>query len=102
VLPSYAAGLVQSGRTVLGPDAVVAVTGQVLLGLAGEEPSRCTGTTRIAVDGQPVLHTTIELGLGAPAWLPPVVPRAYASTVHLGSEPAEVLGVPVTHGRMPA
>jgi urease accessory protein len=80
----------------------LAVTEQVLLALAGEEPSRCTGTRRIEVDRQPVLHAPIERGPGAPACLPPVAPRAYASTVHLGTESAEVLGAPVTHGRMPA
>jgi urease accessory protein len=40
--------------------------------------------------GRPVLHTTVGPGPGAPARLPPVAPRAYASTVHMGSEPAEV------------
>ena len=34
--------------------------------------------------GRPLLHTTVGLGPGAPAWLPPVAPRAYASTVHIG------------------
>jgi urease accessory protein len=63
---------------------------QVLLGRSGEAPGRWTGTTRIARDGEPVLHTTVGLGPGAAAWLPPVAPRAYASTVHLGSAAADV------------
>ena len=37
-------------------------------------------------DWQPLLHTTVDLGPGAPAWLPPVAPRAYASTVHAGGD----------------
>lgn len=59
---------------------------QVLLGRTGEEPGRWTGTTRIERCGRPVLHTTVGLGPGEPAWLPPVAPRAYASTVHIGDE----------------
>jgi urease accessory protein len=35
--------------------------------------------------------TTLRLGPGAPAWLPPVVPRAYASTVHLSSGTSAVV-----------
>jgi urease accessory protein len=35
---------------------------------------------------RPLLHTTLDLGPGAPARLPPVAPRAYASTVHVGSD----------------
>ena len=30
-----------------------------------------------------MLKTTVDLGPGAPAWLPPVAPRAYASTEHV-------------------
>lgn len=58
---------------------------QVLLGRTGEEPGRWTGTTRITRDGAPLLHTTTALGPGAPAWAGPFTPRAYASTVHLGT-----------------
>jgi urease accessory protein len=70
---------------VLGAAGVLTATEQVLLGRSGEEPGRWTGTTRVERDGLPLLHTTIGLGPGAPAWLPPVAPRAYASTVHLGA-----------------
>jgi urease accessory protein len=66
------------------------VTEQVLLGRTGEEPGRWTGTTRITRGGRPLLHTTVGLGPGDPAWLPPVTPRAYASTVHVDGEKAEV------------
>jgi urease accessory protein len=65
-------------------------TEQVLLGRMGEEPGRWTGTTRIERAGRPVLHTTVGLGPGAPAWLPPVTPRAYVSTVSIGNPRAEV------------
>ncbi len=68
----------------LAPGARLTATEQVLLGRAGEEPGRWTGTTRVVVDGRPLLHTTVGLGPGAPAWLPPVAPRAWASTVHVG------------------
>jgi urease accessory protein len=66
-------------------------TEQVVLGRAGESPGRWTGTTRVERDGRPVLHTTVGLGPGAPAWLPPVAPRSYASTVAVG--PGEAGGV---------
>ena len=75
----------------VGLHAQLATTGeltaaeQVLLGRAGEQPGRWTGTTRVERDGRPLLHTTVGLGPGAPAWLPPVAPRAYASTVHVGT-----------------
>jgi urease accessory protein len=69
---------------------VLTVTEQVLLGRTGEEPGRWTGTVRVLREGRPLLHTTVGLGPGAPAWLPPVAPRAYASTVHIGSA-ADVL-----------
>jgi urease accessory protein len=62
----------------------------VLLGRAGEEPGRRTGTARIARSGRSVLRTTIGLEPGEPAWLPPVVPRAYASTVHIADDDAGV------------
>jgi urease accessory protein len=74
----------------LTDDAVLTATEQVLLGRAGEEPGRWTGTTRIVRSGRPLLHTTVGLGPGEPAWLPPVAPRAYASTVHIGAD-ADVL-----------
>ncbi|SFO08008.1 urease accessory protein [Geodermatophilus obscurus] len=73
-----------SVTAVLAPGAVLTAAEQVLLGRSGEEPGRWTGTTRVVVDGRPLLHTTVGLGPGAPAWLPPVAPRAYASTVHVG------------------
>jgi urease accessory protein len=41
-------------------------------------------------EGRPLLHTTVGLGPGEAAWLPPVAPRAYASTVHIGAD-ADVL-----------
>ncbi|MGY1815095.1 urease accessory protein UreD [Blastococcus sp. SYSU D00820] len=69
----------------LGGDAVLTATEQVLLGRTGEEPGRWTGTTRVVREGHPLVHTTIGLGPGAPAWAPPVAPVAYASTVSLGA-----------------
>jgi urease accessory protein len=65
-------------------------TEQVLLGRTGEEPGRWTGTNRIEKGSRPLLHTTVDLGAGAPAWLPPVAPRAYASTTHLTGRGSEV------------
>ena len=65
-------------------------TEHVLLGRMGEEPGRWTGTTRVERSGRPLLHTTVGLGPGAPAWLPPVAPRAYASTVAIGDPRPEV------------
>ena len=65
-------------------------TEQVLLGRMAEDPGRWTGTTRITRAGRPLLHTTVGLGPGAPAWLPPVAPRAYVSTVHVGNPRPEV------------
>jgi urease accessory protein len=71
--------------------AVLSATEQVLLGRTGEEPGRWTGTTRIERDGRPLLHTTVGIGPGEAAWLPPVAPpRAYASTVHIADDAAEV------------
>jgi urease accessory protein len=69
---------------VLAAGGALTATEQVLLGRSGEQPGRWTGTTRIERDGVPLLHTTIGLGPGAPAWLPPVAPRAYAATVSVG------------------
>ncbi|MEI4272910.1 urease accessory protein UreD [Klenkia sp. LSe6-5] len=68
----------------LDDGAELTATEQVQLGRVGEEPGRWTGTTRVERGGVPVLHTTVGLGPGAAAWSPPVAPRAYASTVHLG------------------
>jgi urease accessory protein len=77
----------------LGPAGVLTATEQVLLGRSGEQPGRWTGTTRVERDGVPLLHTTIGLGPGAPAWLPPVAPRAYASTVRVGQGVAAEVAV---------
>jgi urease accessory protein len=74
----------------LGAAGCLTATEQVLLGRTGEEPGRWTGTTRITRDGRPLLHTTVGLGPGEPAWLPPVAPRAYASTVHTGLDEGDV------------
>jgi urease accessory protein len=74
----------------LSDGACLTATEQVLLGRTGEEPGRWTGTTRIERSGRPLLHTTIGLGPGEAAWLPPVAPRAYASTVHIADDAAEV------------
>jgi urease accessory protein len=87
----------------LAPGAVLTATEQVLLGRTGEEPGRWTGTTRVVVDGRPLLHTTVGLGPGAPAWLPPVAPRAYASTVHVGQAAGvltadDAVRLPLTNG----
>ncbi|MGR6966871.1 urease accessory protein UreD [Geodermatophilus sp. URMC 61] len=77
----------------LGPGGVLTAAEQVLLGRRGEEPGRWTGTTRVVRADRPLLHTTVDLGPGAPAWLPPVAPRAYASTVRLGDgEPPVATG----------
>jgi urease accessory protein len=77
-------------RAVLGTGARLTTTEQVLLGRAGEGPGRWTGTTRVEVAGCPVLHTTVDLGPGAPAWLPPVAPCAYVSTVCVDGTDADV------------
>ncbi|SEP29973.1 urease accessory protein UreD [Trujillonella endophytica] len=69
----------------LAEGATLAATEHVLLGRAGEEPGRWTGTTRVERAGRPLLHTTVALGPGAPGWLPPVAPRAYAATVSVGA-----------------
>ena len=69
----------------LGTEGELTASEQVLLGRTGEEPGRWTGTTRVRRDGVPVVHTTLDLGPGAPAWLPPMAPRAYACTVHLST-----------------
>jgi len=71
-------------RVELTPSGRLTATEQVLLGRMGEEPGRWTGTSRVECDGRPLLHTTVGLGPGAPAWLAPVAPRAYVSTVSIG------------------
>lgn len=73
-------------RVALAAGATLTAAERVLLGRSGEAPGRWTGTTRIERDGAPLLHTTVDLGPGAPAWLPPVAPLAYASTVRLTGE----------------
>jgi urease accessory protein len=75
----------------LGPCGALTATEQVLLGRSGEEPGRWTGTVRVTRNGRPLLHTEVGLGPGQPAWLPPVAPRAYASTVHVADEEAKVM-----------
>jgi urease accessory protein len=70
-------------RAELGPAGRLTAVEQVLLGRVGEGPGRWTGTTRVVRAGRPLLHTTVGLGPGAPAWVPPTDCRAYASTVHL-------------------
>lgn len=75
----------------LAEGAALTAAEQVLLGRTGEEPGRWTGTTRIVRSGRPLLHTTVGLGPGEPAWLPPVAPRAYASTVHLADDESDVM-----------
>jgi urease accessory protein len=77
-------------RAELADGAVLIAAEQVLLGRSREEPGRWTGTTRIERNGVPVLHTTVDLGPGSPAWLPPVAPRAYASTVRLDEQDTDV------------
>ena len=77
----------------LGPCGELTATDQVLLGRAGEEPGRWTGTTRIERDCRPLLHTTVGLGPGEPAWSPPVALRAYASAVHLENSAGDEAGV---------
>jgi urease accessory protein len=74
----------------LAEGAALTATEQVLLGRTGEEPGRWTGTTRIERAGRPLLHTTVGLGPGEPAWLAPVAPVAYASSVHLSDDEAAV------------
>jgi urease accessory protein len=75
----------------LGAGGVLTATERVLLGRTGEDPGRWTGTVRVVREGRPLLHTTVGLGPGGPAWLPSVAPRAYASTVHIGNDGADVL-----------
>src|SRR4051812_20495094 len=73
-------------RAELDDGACLTAVEQVLLGRSPEEPGRWTGTTRIERAGVPLLHTTVDLGPGSRSWLPPVAPRAYVSSVHLGDE----------------
>ncbi|WP_409333251.1 urease accessory protein UreD [Trujillonella humicola] len=67
----------------LAQGATLLAAERVLLGRTGEEPGRWSGTTRVERGGIPLLHTTVALGPGAPGWLPPVTPRAYAATVSI-------------------
>jgi urease accessory protein len=85
----------------LAGGAELTITDQVLLGRTGETPGRWTGTTRVERAGRPLLHTTVGLGPGAPAWLAPVAPRAYASTVRLGGGPRPGVGTGVDAVRLP-
>jgi urease accessory protein len=75
----------------LGADGVLTASERVLLGRTGEKPGRWTGTVRVVREGRPLLHASVGLGPGEPAWLPPVAPRAYASTVQIGTGSAAVL-----------
>jgi urease accessory protein len=79
-------------RIALGATGVVTAGEQVLLGRTGEQPGRWTGAVRVERAGRPLLHTTVDLGPGSASWLPPVAPRAYASTVHIGDEAAVLTG----------
>ncbi len=79
-------------HALLTHDAELSATEQVLLGRTAEAPGRWTGTTRVERDGRPLLHTTVDLGPGAGAWLPPVAPRAYVSTVHIGEDAETATG----------
>jgi urease accessory protein len=77
-------------HAVLADTGELTATEQVLLGRTAEAPGRWSGTTRVEQDGRPLLHTTVGLGPGAPAWLPPVEPRAYASTLRIGDPRPDV------------
>jgi urease accessory protein len=89
VVTARAVHLAELHAQVSGPGELT-VTEQVLLGRVAEAPGCWTGTTRVEHDGRPLLHTTVGLGPGAPAWLPPVAPRAYVSTVAVGDLRPEV------------
>ena len=75
-------------RVRLAAGAILSCTEQVVLGRAGEGPGRWEGTVRVERAGRPVLVSTVHLGPGADAWLPPFTPRAYVSTLRLGPPPA--------------
>ncbi len=79
-------------HALLADDAALTATEQVVLGRTAEAPGRWTGTVRIERSGRPVLHSTVDLGPGAGAWLPPVAPRAYVSMVHIGGDAATATG----------
>lgn len=64
------------------------LTERVMLGRHGEPPGQWSGTTRVERDGVPLVHTTLALGPDAPAWRPPMTPRAYATDL-LVDEQAE-------------
>jgi len=86
-----AAGAEHHARTELAlvGDARLRVTERVVLGRHGEEPGRWTGTTRVARDGTPLLHTTVELGSGSPMWRSPTTSRTYASELVLDPDLAD-------------
>lgn len=103
------AELIAETTVELTGDARLAITERVVLGRHAEAPGHWTGTTRIVRDGTALLHTTVALGPGAPAWRPPTVPRAYATDLLLapGCQPATSsalapasLLVPVPGGRL--
>jgi len=76
----------------LTEDAGFTATEQVLLGRTAEAAGRWTGTIRVERARRPLLHTTVDLGPGAGAWLPPIAPRAYVSTVHIGEDAGTATG----------
>jgi urease accessory protein len=88
-------------RAELAEGAGLTAVEQVLLGRSREEPGRWTGTTRIERAGVPLLHTTVDLGPGSLSWLPPVAPRAYASTVHIGEQGEVATGQDVVRLPLP-
>lgn len=78
----------------LDPGATLRLTEQVVLGRSGEGPGRWSGTVRVERAGEPVLHTTQELGPGGAGWAPPFTPRAYASELVLdGADADPAVGV---------
>ncbi len=85
----------------LGAGGELTLSEQVLLGRTGEQPGRWTGTTRVLRDGRPLLHTTLDLGPGAPTWAPPMAPRAYASTTRVRPGPGVGTATGVDAVRLP-
>ena len=86
-------------------DAELRLTERVVLGRAGEEPGRWTGTLRVEPDGVPVLHTSQELGpggagVGAAVHAQGVRDRARAGRVHCGRHDRRGLGPAAAAGRM--
>lgn len=70
----------------LADDARLRITERIILGRHGEDAGRWIGTTRVERDGQPLLHTTVELGPGTPMWRSPTAARAYATDLVLDGE----------------